>query len=171
MKSRILFCAVSAFLLLGFAPSAAAQARSVAPSSGKGLCSALTPEDFTKAGVAVTALDKANLDGTEGAYCLFRSKTGKVEFDVFFPAGATPAEVQSTEKTVLGEGGDKYEHIQLAGADSAWLALSVSGQPNPSAAIVVRRGKAVLALLLPSSSQARQQLTSLAQTALGRLKQ
>src|SRR5262249_33776669 len=59
----------------------------IKPSSGKALCSALTPEDFTKAGVAVSALRQANLDGSDGAYCVYESKAGNVEFDIFFPAG------------------------------------------------------------------------------------
>ncbi|HET8887295.1 MAG TPA: hypothetical protein VFQ41_00225 [Candidatus Angelobacter sp.] len=45
-------------LALAVQPSAAAQAgaHSIAPSSGKALCSALAPADFTKAGVPVQAL-------------------------------------------------------------------------------------------------------------------
>ena len=146
-------------------------AKGIAPSAGKALCLALTPEDFTRAGVPVTVLDQANLDGNDGAYCVYRSKAGKVEFDLFFPAGSSPNEVAATEKTVLGEGGARYERVQLPGADSAQLTLSVSGQPNPSAAIVVRRGKAVLSLLLPRTDKVREQLLALAQIALGRLKQ
>ena len=150
---------------------AGAGAKSIAPSSGKALCSALTPEDFSKAGVPVTALDQANLDGNDGAYCVYRSRAGKVEFDLFFPAGSSANEVAATEKTVLGEGSARYERVQLPGADSAQLTLSVSGQTKPSAAIVVRRGKAVLSLLLPHTDKVREQLLALAQIALGRLKQ
>lgn len=171
MKMRLNHLAFVLTVLLSSNMHAQAAARSVSPSSGKALCSALTPEDFTKAGVAVAALEQANTDGNDGAYCVYRSKAGKVEFDLFFPAGSSPNEVAATEKTVLGEGGGKYERIQLAGADSAQITLSVSGQPNPSAAIVVRRGKAVLSLLLPHSDKVREQLQALAKTALGRLKQ
>jgi hypothetical protein len=170
MNQLLTFLTIAAALL---PPNASAQegAKTVALSSGKALCSALTPDDFTKAGVPVSSLDQANVDGTDGAYCVYRGKSGKVEFDLFFPAGTTPNDVVATEKTVLGEGGEKYEPVKLAGADSAQITLSVSGQPNPSAAIVVRRGKAVFSVLLPRGDKVRDQLLALAQVALGRLKQ
>ena len=85
--------------------SGQAGAHSIAPSTGKAMCSALTPADFTKAGVPVQSLSQANLDGNDGAYCVYQSKAGKVEFDIFFLAGKTPQEISGTEKTVLGEGG------------------------------------------------------------------
>ena len=150
--------------------SAQAGAHSIAPSSGKALCSALAPVDFTKAGVPVQALSQANLDGNDGAYCVYQSKSGKVEFDIFFLAGNTPQEVSATEKTVLGEGGGKYEHLQLAGADDAQLGLAMPDQPA-SAVIVVRKGKAVFDIMIPRSASAPQQLQQLAQLVLGRLKQ
>ena len=64
----------------------------------------------------MSALGEANLDGNDGAYCVYQSKAGKVEFDIFFPAGNTPKEVSATEDTVLGEGGGKSEPVKLAGA-------------------------------------------------------
>jgi hypothetical protein len=146
--------------------NALAQA-TIMPSSGKGLCSALTPADFTKAGVAVAALRQANLDGPNGAYCVYESKAGNVEFDIFFPAGANPKEVLATEKTVLGEIGNKAESVQLAGADAAYLVLADA----QSSSIVVRRGKAVFDINIPKSSGAKQQLIALAQVVLSRLKQ
>jgi hypothetical protein len=157
-------------LASGSAATAQAGARSVAPSSGKALCSALTPADFTKAGVAVQSLSQANLDGNDGAYCVYQSKTGKVEFDIFFLAGSTPQEVSATDKTVLGEGGAKYEHLQLAGADDAQISMAMPDQPA-SAVIVVRRGKAVFDIMIPRTAGARQQLQQLAQIVLSRLKQ
>ena len=147
-----------------------AGAGSVAPSTGKALCSALTPADFTKTGVPVQALSQANLDGNDGAYCVYQSKAGKVEFDIFFLAGKTPQEVSATEKTVLGEGGAKYEHLQLPGADDAQISMALADQPA-SALIVVRKGKAVFDIMIPRSPGARQQLQQLAQIVLGRLKQ
>jgi hypothetical protein len=154
------------------AGSAAAQAgaHSVAPSTGKAMCSALTPADFTKAGVPVQSLSQANLDGNDGAYCVYQSKAGKVEFDIFFLAGKTPQEISATEKTVLGEGGAKYEHLQLPGADDAQISMAMPDQPA-SAVIVVRKGKAVFDIMIPRSAGARQQLQQLAQIVLGRLKQ
>jgi hypothetical protein len=172
MKNRI--CAIFAVSAMALAagPSVMAQAgaHSIAPSSGKAMCSALTPADFTKAGVSVQSLSQANLDGNDGAYCVYQSKAGKVEFDIFFLAGTTPQEVNATEKTVLGEGGGKYEHLQLAGADDAQLSLAMPDQPA-SAVIVVRKGKAVFDIMIPRSADARQQLQQLALLVLGRLKQ
>lgn len=83
-------CTIFAGCVLALAASVAtaqAGARSVAPSTGKAMCSALTPADFTKAGVPVQALSQANLDGNDGAYCVYQSKAGKVEFDIFFLPG------------------------------------------------------------------------------------
>src|SRR6476469_4307895 len=144
---RLRICALFTACVLGLIASSPASgqagAQSIAPCSGKAMCSALAPADFTKAGVAVQALSQANLDGNDGAYCVYQSKAGKVEFDIFFLAGNTPQEVNATEKTVLGEGGGKYEHLQLAGADDAQLSLAMPDQPA-SAVIVVRKGKAVL---------------------------
>jgi hypothetical protein len=171
MKNRI--CSIFAMSVLALTAgrlAGQAGAHSVAPSSGKAMCSALTPADFTKAGVAVQSLSQANLDGNDGAYCVYQSKAGKVEFDIFFLAGKTPQEVSATEKTVLGEGGGKYEQLQLAGADNAQLSLAMPDQPA-SAAIVVRKGKAVFDIMIPRSTGARQQLQQLAQVVLGRLKQ
>jgi len=166
-------CTIFAGCALALAAgSAAAQtgARSIAPSTGKVMCSALTPADFTKAGVQVQSLSQANLDGNDGAYCVYQSKAGKVEFDIFFLAGKTPQEISGTERTVLGEGGAKYEHLQLSGADDAQISMALPDQPA-SAVIVVRKGKAVFDIMIPRSTGARQQLQQLAQIVLERLKQ
>src|SRR5262249_54196397 len=103
---------------------------SVKPSSGKALCSALTPADFTKAGVEVSALRQANLDGNDGAYCVYDSKAGNVEFDIFFPAGATPVEVKATEKTVLVEVGANMQAVALPGADAAHISVPTAGSAS-----------------------------------------
>ena len=110
----LIFCI---FVFAAFTLSAAQGP--IKPSSGKALCNALTPADFSKAGVPVSALSQANTDGNDGAYCVYKSSAGKVEFDIFYPAGANAAEVLATEKTVLGEGGSKYTPLKLAGADRA----------------------------------------------------
>src|SRR6476661_920283 len=172
MRLRIcaLFTACVLVLITNSPASGQAGGRSIAPSSGKAMCSALTPGDFTKAGVPVQSLTQANLDGNDGAYCVYQSKAGKVEFDIFFLAGKTPQEVIATEKTVLGEGGAKYEHLQLSGADNAQISMALPDQPA-SAVIVVRKGKAVFDIMIPRSAGARQQLQQLAQIVLGRLKQ
>jgi hypothetical protein len=167
---RSLFCTcLPVFAFCAVVPVQSA-AQSVAPSSGKALCSALTPADFNKAGIPVSALGQANLDGKEGAYCVYQSKAGKVEFDIFFPAGANPREVSATEKTVLGEGGGRYEHVPLAGADNAQISLAMPDLKD-SAGIVVRKGKAVFNIVIPRSVKARQQLLDLARIVIGRLRQ
>jgi hypothetical protein len=137
-----------------------------APSSGKALCSALTADDFTKAGVPVSGLRQANVDGTDGAYCVYDSKAGSVEFDIFFPAGITPADVIATEKTVLAEIGGPYQPIAVIGG-TAHIALDA----GKSASIVVRKGNAVFDINIPKGPNARQQLIALAQIVSGRLKQ
>ena len=138
----------------------------IAPSSGKAMCSALTPADFTKAGVAVSALRTANLDGTDGTYCVYESKSGNVEFDIFFPAGANPNEVNATEKTVVAEIGAPSQGIPLPGATSAHIALDA----GKSACLVARKGSAVIAISIPKNANARTQLLALAQIVLGRIK-
>ena len=98
-------CTIFAGCVLALAAGSAAGqtgARSIAPSTGKAMCSALMPADFTKAGVPVQSLSQANLDGNDGAYCVYQSKAGKVEFDIFFLAGKTPQEISGTEKTASG---------------------------------------------------------------------
>ena len=144
--------------------------QTVEPSSGKDMCSALTPADFTKAGVPVTALQEANVDDTNSAYCVYQSTAGKVEFDVFFPAGDTPDAAKGTERTSRAEIGGKFEIVSVTGADSAQAtAAPVAGKPA-SACIVVRKGKAVFDIGIPQGDKARQQLIDLAQVVLSRLK-
>jgi hypothetical protein len=147
------------------------RAADIAPSSGKKLCSALVPADFTKVGIPVKGPLSANLNPGDntGAYCTYESKSGNIEFDVFYPAGNTPRQVLATEKTVLTDGSEgKSEPSHVPGADSAKINLAISGKP-PSASITVRRKNLVFAIYIPASRTAKGQLISLAQTALGRL--
>ena len=164
-----MFAASALFLFacLGHAKSGAVV---IAPSSGKQMCSALSPADFTKAGVAVTSLREANVDGDASAYCVYDAKAGKVEFDIFYPAGDTIDAAKGTERTVLKEVGGKFESIAVAGADSAEINLAVPGKPL-SASICVRKNLAVFTVNIPQSPQAREQLLSLTQTLLSRLQQ
>ncbi len=118
----------------------------------------------------MTALKEANLDNDANAYCVYDSKNGKVEFDIFYPAGESADNAKGTERTVLAEVGGKFESMQMAGADSAEINLAVPGK-QPSASIAVRWKTAVFTLNIPAGSNARQQLTNLAETALSRLEQ
>src|SRR5258708_23171267 len=144
------FCAGFVFVLTAFLPAEGQSGSpAIAASSGKALCSALTPADFTGAGVPVAALSQATLDGTDGAYCVYQSKAGKVEFDIFFPAGANAREIEATEKTVLDEGGGQYQSVTLAGADDARISLSRPDLPG-SAVMLVRQGKPVFDIVTPA---------------------
>ncbi len=163
---RALLAALPLLILGGISQASA----KIAPHSGKELCSALTIADYNKAGVPVTALKEANLDNDANAYCVYDSKNGKVEFDIFYPAGESADNAKGTERTVLAEVGGKFESMQMAGADSAEINLAVPGK-QPSASIAVRWKTAVFTLNIPAGSNARQQLTNLAETALSRLEQ
>jgi hypothetical protein len=145
-----------------------AQSRAIVPSSGKQLCAVLTPADFTKAGVPVSAQRDANVDDSASAYCVYDSNVGKVEFDIFYPAGDTPEAAKGTEKTVLAEVRGKFENIKLRGADSASINLAVPGK-QPSASIAARWKTAVFTIGIPAGPNARAQLSTLCQTVLLRL--
>ena len=143
--------------------------QSIAPASGKALCSALTVVDFNKVGMPVTRAGAANLDGPANAYCVYESKAGKVEFDIFFPAGENSREVDATERTAIGEAGSaKIKNVSVTGADRARLVPVTS---SGSLSIVVRKGTAVFNIDVPNSAFAQDQLIILARTVLGRLKQ
>lgn len=121
-SSSLLFSALLCTSLQAQTPSSA-----VAPSSGKAMCSALAPADFSKVGVPVTKLREANTDDANSAYCVYDSKAGKVEFDIFFPAGSTPDEVKNTQRTVLAEVGGKFEAVQISGVDEAQTNVAAQG--------------------------------------------
>ncbi len=168
MKPANRFCVTVFVFAVALCGGAAAQGP-IHPSSGKALCNALTPADFSKAGVPVSALEQANTDGTDGAYCVYKSSVGKVEFDIFYPAGRNASEVMSTEKTVLGEGGSKYEPVKLPGADNAQISLAMRDLPQ-SAGIVVRKRNAVFDIVVPRGAKARDELLALAQVVLNRIR-
>jgi hypothetical protein len=163
------FATVLFGLLLSLSlPQTKSSAPVVQPASGKEMCAALMPVDFTRAGVPVSALLNANTDDNDSAYCVYDGKTGKVEFDIFYPAGDKPDAVKGVEKTVLAEVGGKFTPVPLPGADSAQISLAVPGK-QPSASIAVRKSAAVFTVNIPQGPNARQQLLTLAQTVLTRL--
>ncbi|MGC1106944.1 MAG: hypothetical protein WA876_10425 [Candidatus Acidiferrales bacterium] len=158
------------FLLVGVsqAQHGTAPNTQITPSSGKDMCAVLSPVDFTKAGVSVTGAGGQSNDDSTNAYCEYQDKDGKVELDIFYPAGDTAAAAIGTERTVYREVGGHFQPVSVPGTDSAQINLAVPGK-KLSASIVVRRGTAVFTLNIPQNANARQQLLSLAQTALGRL--
>lgn len=144
----------------------------VKPASATAMCAALTPADFVKAGVPVTAAaqtpSNSSSDDPSSAYCGYMARNGSAEFDIFYPAGDTPDAIKQTERTILAEQGGKWVKADVPEADSAEINLTVPGK-EPSAGIAVRRAKAVFAINIPANAQAREQLLQLAQTVLSRL--
>lgn len=143
--------------------------QTIAPASGKAMCSALTPVDFIKAGVPVSRLREANLDDDHSAYCIYDSKAEKIEFDIFYPAGDTPAEARNAQRAAQAAIGGKFESVHVAGADEA---TTNTGSPkNNDASIVVRKGTTVFNISIPRGAQGRQQLVALSEIVVRRLKQ
>jgi len=159
------------FAVLSMALSAVSHssAQAIAPSSGKAMCSALTAADFTKVGVPVSRLREANLDDQKSAYCIYDSTAGKVEFDIYFPAGDTPAEAQNAVRAAQAAIGGHFVPFAVAGADEV---SSNAASPNgPDSSIVVRKGTTVFNIGIPQSPQALPQLVQLTLFVVSRLKQ
>ena len=167
VQSFIVVCVAPALVVL---VGAQASGQTIAPSSGKAMCSALAAADFNKAGVPVSGLRQASLDSPANAYCLYDSKAGKVEFDIFYPAGATMDAVKATENTVLNEIGGKFETVRMAGVDEA-KTNALAPKDAGFASIAVRRGSVVFDINIPQSAQARRQLLALAEVVASRLQQ
>lgn len=165
VQDSVLTC--SALFIVWIAMQASAQ--KIAPASGKAMCSALTSSDFTNAGFPVSGLRLANLDDNRSAYCIYDSKAGKVEFDIFYPAGDTPAEAQNAARAAQSAIGGKFETASVAGADEATTNAGTS-QGTDSPSIVVRKGTTVFNISIPHSAHARQGLTTLSETVVTRLK-
>ena len=143
----------------------------IAPKSGAAMC-ALSPADFQSVGVNGTSKPSANVnDAGASVYCVYAGKsaaTGGVELDVFYPAGASPADAKETFDTASGESGTKLQPITIAGADEArWAPDAVSGGPR-FATMTVRRKSLVFSLGVPANAGAQAQLTKLAALLLQR---
>lgn len=143
--------------------------QTIAPASGKAMCSALTPADFIKTGVQVSRLREANLDDDHSAYCIYDSKAEKIEFDIFYPAGDTPAEAQNAERAAQAAIGGKFESLHVGGADEA--TTNASSPKDNDASIVVRKGTTVFNISIPRGARARQELVTLSEIVVSRLKQ
>jgi hypothetical protein len=145
-------------------------AQTVAPASGKAMCSALTPADFNRAGVAISRLRDANLDDNRSAYCMYDGEAGKSELDIFYPAGDTVAEGQNAQRAAQSAIGGRFEPVRVAGADEA-VTNAASPKRTDSASIVVRKGTTVFNISVPPGPKAQQQLVALSEIVLRRLKQ
>lgn len=145
------------------APPAAAhcQDQKIAPASGKAMCGALTAEDFTKAGVPVRQLREANLDDAKSAYCIYDGEGGKVEMDIYFPAGDTPGEAENAVRAAESAIGGRFEAVRVGGADEA--SSDAASSSGADASIVVRRATTVFNISIPRTAGAQQQLTKLSE--------
>lgn len=165
---RLLLSVCTVTLILPPLMPADAQTARISPASGKAMCSALTPADFTNAGVAVLRLTEANLDDERSAYCIYEDKAGKAELDIFYPAGDTPKQAQDAEKAAQAAIGGKFEPVRVAGADEAMINTASSLQ-GVDASIVVQKRTIMFNISVPGSPQARQQLITLSEIVLTRL--
>lgn len=168
----LLALALASFVLL----TQPALGSTIPRNAGAAMCAGLAPDDFASVGVKGAAKPSANVSDPSGAYCVYAGKssaTGGIEFDVFYPAGSTPADLKNTIDTMIGESGGSsgpgaYKKIPLNGADEAYLGTAlVSGGP-PFASIIVRRADLAFDIGIPASPQARDQLLKLAAIVLKR---
>jgi hypothetical protein len=153
-----------------------AAAGPVPAGTGKTMCSALNTSDFTSVGIQGTTGPQANVIHPTAAYCVYAGNSGAsggVEFDVFYPAGATPAAVKAHEHTLMMETGGSvgegaYSTISMPGVDAAHLGTDMHTGKAPFDSIVVRKGNLILIITIPATAQAPSQLRKLATIALRR---
>ena len=153
-----------------------AAAGPVPAGTGKTMCGALTTSDFTSVGIQGTTGPQANVIHPTAAYCVYAGNSGEnggVEFDVFYPAGATPAAVKAHEHTLMMETGGSvgegsYTSIVMPGADAAHLGTNMHAGKAPFDSLVVRKGNLIIVITIPATAQAPGQLEKLAKIALRR---
>jgi hypothetical protein len=154
-------------------PAAAAP---IKPNTGAAMCGALTPADFTAAGIQGTAKPQANVLHPTAAYCVFSGTSGEmggVELDVFYWAGMNEATVKQHEQTLLAQtggnvGAGSYKKIQMNGVDSAYFGTALARNGPPFASILVQRAALIIIISAPPGPRASDQLTRLATVALQR---
>jgi hypothetical protein len=160
---------VIVLLLAGLSSTASAD-KQITAKSGAAMC-VLTADDFKAAGVANAGKPTTNVSDPANVYCVYNGKssaTGGIELDVFFPAGASDADIKETEKTAGGETG-LTKPLKLPGVDTArWSPTAKSGGPE-FAVTVVRRGSLVFVLGVPKHADSEAQLTKLSTLVLARL--
>jgi hypothetical protein len=131
------------------------------------LCKLLTVDDWTAAGLTGARAPGIEDDGpgTGSAYCTYGSSSGVsggLELDVF--VGPTIDEAKITFATIA-QSLPPSDPPTMSGIDDGLLNTDV----DPGfGAILVRAGKLVVTITLPSSANAGAQLTSLTQTVLSR---
>lgn len=152
-------------LLLGVLP--------IAKGSGEKMC-VLTPADFRAAGLVVHKPHANVDDGGNSVYCVYQGisgATGGVELDVFYPAGATPEDIDGTWKTMLAASpGARYQPERLSGVDASMFSLEIPQANHPNyAANAVRRGDLIFAISMPSKPHAKEALAGLSSLVLKRI--
>ncbi len=144
--------------------------------TGKTMCSALNTSDFTSVGIQGTTGPRADVIHPTAAYCVYAGNSGMsggIEFDVYYPAGATPAAVKSHEHTLMMEAGGSvgegaYSTISMPGVDAAHLGTNMRTGKAPFDSLVVRKGNLIIIITIPATAHAPVQLKKLATIALGR---
>jgi hypothetical protein len=133
------------------------------------LCSLLTANDWATVQLSQAAAQPTiNSDGPGSAYCTYTAAAGAsggLEFDAF--VDNTAADADGTYNTIVGEtpGGQPGD---LPGADAVLINTDVDGKYG---AIIVRNGRFIYSISLPTSNGAQTQLETLAALILARAQQ
>jgi hypothetical protein len=136
------------------------------PSSDQ-LCALLSVDDWTAAGLSGAQAPRIDDDGpnTGSAYCTYSGSsggTGGLELDVFDHTSVSEAE---TTYATIAQSLPPSTAPNVSGIDAGLINTNI----DPGfGAILVRAGKLVVTITLPTSAQAGDQLTSLTQTVLSR---
>ena len=131
------------------------------------LCALLTPDDWTAAGLADAGPPQMDDDGpgTGSAYCIYNGMSGEaggLELDVFV---STTVDDAMTTFAEFAQSLPPSNAPNMSGIDDGLINANI--EPG-FAAILVRAGKVVLTITLPTSGAAESQLISLASLAMGR---
>ncbi len=131
------------------------------------LCQLLAAADWTAAGLSGAQAPAIDDDGpgTGSAYCTYGAQsgaTGGLELDVFVDPTIDGA---STTFATIAQSLPPSERPNVSGIDDGLINPNI----DPGfGAILVRAGRLVVTITLPTSAQAADQLTSLTQTVLSR---
>jgi hypothetical protein len=138
--------------------------------SGPKMCDALTAADFAAVGLQPDPKPSRppNSDDKTNAYCGYTKAfpvDGGLELDIF-DGESDPRDVV---KTILAESG-KPTPAKLPGVDESVFTTSPGNKGRMLASIVVRHRRLVFAITVPSSPKATEQLATLANVVLARVK-
>jgi hypothetical protein len=143
----------------------------IALGTGAKMCEALVAADFKAVGLSPDPVPPRPPNSTEptGAYCTYTQAfpiRGGIEFDIF----DGESDPKGVFQTTLGESGPT-QPAGLAGVDESVLNLAAPGDKgHKMALLVVRHRRLVFVITIPSGPKAKEQLVSLAQVVLGRVK-